>query len=98
MARPKVHDAALRERLLRSGTKNLIANNDWNETFWGVSQTRGTNHLGKILMKIRGEAQAGTDVEAWVASAFSLADPSSATLEPLSLEVTKAGAVVEVSQ
>jgi len=29
-------DSALRERLLRTETKNLIANNSWGETFWGV--------------------------------------------------------------
>lgn len=29
--------------------------NTWGDTFWGVCQGRGENHLGKILMKIRDE-------------------------------------------
>ena len=39
-------DGALRERLLRTETKNLIANNKWGEAFWGVSGGNGANNLG----------------------------------------------------
>jgi ribA/ribD-fused uncharacterized protein len=36
-------DSALHERLLRTDNRNLIAGNDWGETFWGVSGGRGAN-------------------------------------------------------
>lgn len=39
--------------LLDTGTKELIEGNYWNDTFWGVCNGVGENHLGKILMKIR---------------------------------------------
>ena len=33
----------------------LIEGNVWNDTFWGVCNGKGHNHLGKILMKVRDE-------------------------------------------
>ena len=33
--------------------RDLIEANNWNDTFWGVSNGNGENHLGKILMEIR---------------------------------------------
>lgn len=33
--------------------KELIEGNHWGDTFWGVCNNRGHNHLGKLLMKIR---------------------------------------------
>lgn len=36
-------DEALRSRLLKTENKNLIANNDWGECFWGVSRGSGSN-------------------------------------------------------
>ena len=75
-------DAALRDRLLKSGVKNLIAANGWGETFWGVSgggggggggsSTSGSNQLGKLLMSLRAEAASGADVELWLESTFEL--------------------------
>lgn len=37
------------------GTANLILEetNYWNDTYWGVCNGVGENHLGKILMKVR---------------------------------------------
>lgn len=48
------------ERLIDTGGKILIEGNDWGDVFWGAdSQTgEGENHLGEILMKIRGELNA----------------------------------------
>ncbi|EOD32327.1 hypothetical protein EMIHUDRAFT_231090 [Emiliania huxleyi CCMP1516] len=83
-----VRDAALRERLLRTDQQNLIATNSWGETFWGVSGGRGSNALGKALMKLRSEAREGADVTAWLSSSFDLAradDPH----DGLSLEARK---------
>lgn len=47
----------LKRRLLATGDAVLEEGNTWNDTFWGVhlKNGRGQNHLGKILMKIRGE-------------------------------------------
>jgi hypothetical protein len=45
----------LKENLLATGDAYLEETNHWKDTFWGVCKGVGTNHLGKILMKIRGE-------------------------------------------
>lgn len=31
----------------------IIEENHWNDTFWGVCNGKGENHLGKILMDVR---------------------------------------------
>lgn len=41
--------------LYRTGDAELIEGNTWNDTFWGVCDGIGENHLGKILMQIRDE-------------------------------------------
>lgn len=41
--------------LLRTGTLELVERNSWHDTFWGVCNGRGENHLGRLLMKIRTE-------------------------------------------
>lgn len=87
-------DAALRERLLRTDRMNLIASNDWGELFWGVSGGKGSNALGKALMKLREEVRSGSDIDAWLASSFELAGPSD-PCDGLSLEVHKGGVAVE---
>lgn len=45
------------ERLISTGDKILIEGNDWGDVFWGADSStgEGENHLGKLLMKIRGE-------------------------------------------
>ena len=83
-------DSSLRERLLRTENKNLIANNKWGETFWGVSGGNGGNNLGKLLMSLRDEARAGDDVDAWLRSSFEVADVGP-DLDPISLEQTRKG-------
>lgn len=39
----------LQKLLLNTGNAELIEGNNWKDTFWGVYQGRGENHLGKIL-------------------------------------------------
>lgn len=46
---------ALKHLLLQTGDAELIEGNYWGDTFWGVCDGRGENHLGKVLMKIRDE-------------------------------------------
>jgi len=39
--------------LISTGDEELIEGNWWNDTFWGVCNGKGENHLGKLLMEIR---------------------------------------------
>jgi predicted NAD-dependent protein-ADP-ribosyltransferase YbiA (DUF1768 family) len=32
---------------------DIIERNTWNDTFWGVCNGKGENHLGKLLMEVR---------------------------------------------
>ena len=45
----------LREKLLETGDETLVEGNVWNDTFWGVCNGTGQNHLGKLLMNLREE-------------------------------------------
>lgn len=47
------HD--LGKLLLLTGYEELIEGNYWGDTFWGVCNGKGQNHLGKILMRVRAE-------------------------------------------
>lgn len=50
----------LRALLLATEDAVLEEGNTWNDTFWGVhlKNGQGRNHLGQILMKVRGEFRA----------------------------------------
>jgi len=43
------------EKLLATGEAVLVEGNTWRDTFWGVCDGKGENHLGKILMEVREE-------------------------------------------
>ena len=45
----------LKQKLLDTGDQELVEGNYWGDTFWGVCKGKGTNHLGKLLMKLRRE-------------------------------------------
>ncbi len=51
----KFKHQVLRQKLIDTGDVALIEGNIWHDTFWGVCQGVGENHLGKILMKERDE-------------------------------------------
>lgn len=53
--REKFKDINLAELLIQTEDIDLIESNTWNDTFWGVCNGKGKNHLGKILMKVRDE-------------------------------------------
>jgi len=55
ITRQKFQNEELRERLLATGTQDLVEGNTWGDCYWGVCRGRGKNNLGKILMKIRSE-------------------------------------------
>ena len=40
--------------LIMTRDMDLIETNTWGDTYWGVCKGKGENHLGKLLMKIRG--------------------------------------------
>ncbi len=45
------------EQLIATGDEQIVEHNDWNDTFWGwdIRLGKGSNHLGKLLMKLREE-------------------------------------------
>lgn len=44
----------LKKLLLDTGTEELIEGNTWGDTFWGECPLgTGSNHLGRVLMKVR---------------------------------------------
>lgn len=52
------HNPNLIDKLLATGDKELIEGNNWNDSYWGVTdwgKGKGQNHLGKILMEVRDE-------------------------------------------
>lgn len=55
LLRRKFADPFLLSQLLATGTEELIEGNWWRDTFWGVCNGVGENHLGKLLMEIRDE-------------------------------------------
>jgi ribA/ribD-fused uncharacterized protein len=45
----------LTRALLDTGDADLVEGNTWNDTFWGVCNGSGENHLGRLLIKVRGD-------------------------------------------
>lgn len=50
-----LNNSDLMRKLKATGSEELIEGNLWGDTYWGVYNGKGENHLGKILMKIREE-------------------------------------------
>lgn len=61
LVRDKFQTPHLKNLLLVTGKHELVEGNTWHDNFWGscscqkCSGIRGLNHLGRILMEIRGE-------------------------------------------
>lgn len=45
----------LADKLVSTGSTEIIEGNSWNDTFWGVCRGKGENNLGKIIMMVRDE-------------------------------------------
>lgn len=45
----------LQKQLLDTGDAVLEEGNNWGDTYWGVVDGKGENHLGKILMQVRSD-------------------------------------------
>lgn len=48
-------DSELGNKLIATGSLELIEGNAWGDTFWGTCRGMGQNNLGKLLMKVRNE-------------------------------------------
>ncbi len=48
-------DESLKTKLLETGNALLVEENTWGDTYWGICNGNGKNHLGKILMRARRE-------------------------------------------
>jgi ribA/ribD-fused uncharacterized protein len=65
--RIKFNQIKFREKLIATGTEELVEGNYWNDVFWGVDlkdkEKPGQNQLGRLLMKIRDEINANPTVD-----------------------------------
>ncbi len=52
-------NSEIRQKLLDTGSAYLEETNYWHDTFWGVYNGNGENHLGKLLMLVRDEIREG---------------------------------------
>jgi ribA/ribD-fused uncharacterized protein len=55
ICRIKFNLPQFKSRLVATNNMEIIESNYWGDTFWGVCDGVGDNHLGKIIMKIRSE-------------------------------------------
>ena len=55
LLRQKFSRLVFKEQLLETGDQELVEGNKWHDTFWGVCNGVGENHLGKLLMQVREE-------------------------------------------
>jgi ribA/ribD-fused uncharacterized protein len=55
LTRQKYSVEPLRSKLLATGACEIQEGNTWGDTFWGICNGRGENHLGKLIMKVRAE-------------------------------------------
>ena len=55
LLREKFSNHIYKKLLLSTRNAILIEGNYWNDTFWGICNNKGQNHLGKLIMKIRNE-------------------------------------------
>lgn len=55
LLRQKFAHADLAALLRDTGTAELVEGNTWGDTFWGVCNGTGQNHLGRLLMQVRAE-------------------------------------------
>jgi len=53
--REKFRDHEMARLLLTTGNEELVEHNTWGDTYWGVCNEVGENHLGKLLMQVRKE-------------------------------------------
>ena len=57
LLRQKFAIPEFREKLRATEREELVEGNNWGDTYWGVCNGTGANHLGKILMELRDDEQ-----------------------------------------
>lgn len=55
LLKEKFNNPFLKHQLLSTGDCELVNNNEYNDTFWGMYRGDGQNLLGKLLMQVREE-------------------------------------------
>jgi len=60
--RAKFSDPFLKNKLVQTYPLEIVEDNSWKDYFWGRCNGRGSNHLGRLLMKIRGEVMEDTSL------------------------------------
>lgn len=45
------------DMLRQTKGQELVEDNNWGDTFWGICKGQGKNHLGKLLMEVRDSAE-----------------------------------------
>lgn len=61
LCRQKFDQEPFKQQLLETGNQHIMEGNTWGDTYWGVYQGFGENHLGRILMQIREELKENHD-------------------------------------
>lgn len=57
LVKQKFEEPSLKALLLATGNEEIEEGNWWGDTFWGTVNGIGENHLGKILMRVRGDVR-----------------------------------------
>lgn len=57
LLRQKFAHADLRAQLIATSDDVLVEGNTWGDTFWGMCNGVGLNHLGRLLMQVRAEVR-----------------------------------------
>ena len=55
LLRQKFQHPVLRQKLINTQDAHLEEGNNHGDVFWGTVSGKGENHLGKLLMEVRGE-------------------------------------------
>jgi N-glycosidase YbiA len=55
LLRQKFGAEPLKSKLAATYPHELVEGNHWNDTYWGVCDGKGENHLGRLLMKMRSD-------------------------------------------
>jgi len=61
----KFSNLEYRTKLKATRARTLIEGNTWGDTYWGVCNDEGKNHLGKLLMSIRDEIIKEQWIDGW---------------------------------
>ena len=90
-----IRSKELTSKLKGTGLKSLVYANSYGEHFWGSpvdNHSKGQNHLGKLLEKIRNDIGKGEDIDQWLTNQLTLISQSEVEIKVV---VEKLGEIVE---